>query len=70
MRVVVIGIEDLLLDRVRAAVHWRSDEDRRWARRLALLYADRIDWSYLRGKAAVDAGESAEVERMAEEATS
>lgn len=66
--VVVIGLEDLLLDRVRAAVHWRSDEDRRWARRLALLYPDRLDWAYLRGKA-VDAAERAEVDRLAEEAT-
>lgn len=68
LRVVVIGVEDLLLDRVRAAVRWRSDEDRRWARRLALLYADKLDWGYLRGKAAADAGEVAEVERLAEEA--
>lgn len=68
MRVVVIGIEDLLVDRIRAAVHWKSDEDRRWARRLALLHAPTIDWSYLRTKTATDAGESAEVERLAEEA--
>lgn len=67
MRVVVIGIEDLLLDRIRAAVHWKSDEDRRWARRLALLHAPTIDWSYLRTKTATDAGESAEVARLAEE---
>jgi len=39
MRVVVIGLEDLLLDRLRAAVHWQSPEDRRWARRLVLLHA-------------------------------
>ena len=31
-------------------VHWRSAEDERWTRRLAHLYADRIDWSYLRGR--------------------
>jgi hypothetical protein len=51
LRIVVIGIEDLLLDRLRAAVHWQSEEDGRWARRLALLYADRIDWAYVAGKA-------------------
>lgn len=65
--VVVIGLEDLLLDRLRAAAHWRSDEDRRWARRLALLYPDRLDWAYLREKAAHPA-ERAEVERLAGEA--
>lgn len=47
LRVVILGIEDLLVDRLRAWVRWQSDEDGRWARRLALLYADRIDWAYL-----------------------
>ena len=47
LRIVVIGIEDLLIDRLRAWVHWRSDEDARWARRLAFLYAERIDWHYV-----------------------
>ena len=28
--------------------HWKSDEDGRWCRRLALLYSDRVDWGYLR----------------------
>ena len=48
LRVVIIGIEDLLIDRLRAWVHWKSDEDGRWTRRLALLYPDRIDWGYVR----------------------
>ena len=48
LRVVIIGIEDLLIDRLRAWVHWNSDEDGRWTRRLALLYPDRIDWGYVR----------------------
>ena len=48
LRVVIIGIEDLLIDRLRAWVHWNSDEDGRWTRRLACLYPDRIDWGYVR----------------------
>ena len=48
LRVVIIGIEDLLIDRLRAWVRWNSDEDGRWVRRLALLYPDRIDWHYVR----------------------
>ena len=48
LRVVVIGVEDLLIDRFRAWVHWKSDEDRRWTLRLAHLYARRLDWGYLR----------------------
>ena len=50
-RVVIIGVEDLCLDRLRAWVHWQSDEDARWAKRLAHLYADRLDWCYLRERA-------------------
>lgn len=68
LRVVVIGIEDLLLDRVRGAVHWRSDEDRRWARRLALLHGERIDWRYLAEKTAENRGERAEIGKLREEA--
>ena len=50
LRVFVIGIEDLLIDRLRAWVHWNSAEDERWTRRLAMLHADRIDWQYLRNR--------------------
>ncbi len=48
LRVVILGVEDLLIDRLRAWVHWKSDEDGRWTRRLAHLYVQRLDWSYLR----------------------
>lgn len=47
LRVVVLGLEDLLVDRLRAWVHWKSSEDRRWAERLVGLYRDRLDWAYL-----------------------
>ena len=50
--VVILGIEDLILDRLRAWIHGTSEEDGRWARRLALLHADRLDWGYLREKTA------------------
>ena len=68
MRVVIIGIEDLLLDRLRAWVHWQSREDERWARRLALLHSDRIDWSYLRARTEPVAEEAAALEKLAQEA--
>lgn len=48
LRVVIVGVEDLLIDRLRAWVHWKSEEDGRWTRRLAHLYAHRLDWNYLR----------------------
>jgi hypothetical protein len=50
LRVVVLGVEDLLMDRLRAWVHWKSDEDGRWAGRLVALYGSRLDWEYLRTK--------------------
>ena len=52
LRIVVIGIEDLLIDRLRAWVHWNSQEDARWTRRLAFLYSERIDWRYVLGRVA------------------
>ena len=48
LRVVILGVEDLLIDRLRAWVHWKSNEDGRWTRRLAHLYEQRLDWEYLR----------------------
>jgi len=68
LRIVVIGVEDLLLDRLRAAVHWRSEEDQRWARRLGLLYADRLDRAYLREKTAAQPAESAALAAILQEA--
>ena len=64
MRVVVLGLEDLLVDRLRAWVHWKSDEDGRWAARLVALYRSQMDWTYLRSKVAGDAAEQAALERL------
>lgn len=44
----VIGLEDLLIDRLSAAVHWRSDEDRHWAYELIRSNLADLDWDYLR----------------------
>ena len=68
LRVVVIGVEDLLIDRLRAWVHWRSDEDGRWARRLALLYSERIDWHYVQERVAKDPDEARAAAQLHEEA--
>jgi hypothetical protein len=59
MRVVVIGVEDLLIDRLRAWVHWKSTEDERWARRLVGLHAPRMDWRYMRERVSMHADEQA-----------
>ena len=63
LRVVVLGVEDLLVDRLRAWVHWKSDEDGRWAARLVALWADELDWSYLRARTSEPA-ERAALERL------
>jgi len=43
----IIGIEDLIIDRLNACVRWNSQQDCIWARELILLYKDEIDWTYL-----------------------
>ena len=68
LRIVVIGIEDLLIDRLRAWVHWRSEEDGRWTRRLALLYGERIDWHYVLDRVAHVPEEANTARQLREEA--
>ena len=68
LRMVVIGIEDLLIDRLRAWVHWRSDEDGRWTRRLAFLYSERIDWHYVLDRVAHVPEEADAVRKLRSEA--
>lgn len=49
--VYVIGIEDLILDRVKAAVYWDSTSDREWALFLMSAQWDEIDFEYLKNEA-------------------
>jgi hypothetical protein len=53
-KVYVIGIEDIILDRLRACVHWRSTSDCEWGRRMLLLHRERLDMAYLKKTAASD----------------
>ncbi|QJD85873.1 hypothetical protein [Cohnella herbarum] len=43
----VIGLEDIILDRLRKAVHWSSGRDREWGYRLLLMYLENLDLNYL-----------------------
>jgi len=54
LRFYVLGVEDLILDRLNAYVHWKSDEDRRWATHLIAENRDQIDWDYLNRRAEED----------------
>lgn len=49
-KVYVIGIEDIILDRLRSAVHWQSGVDREWGFRMLLMYYEDIDFDYIRSQ--------------------
>lgn len=44
----LLGVEDLILDRLNAFVHWQSKDDGYWAKELLYLYKDEIDLPYLK----------------------
>ncbi|WP_182534051.1 hypothetical protein [Fontibacillus panacisegetis] len=48
--VYVIGLEDIILDRLRAAVHWKSGESREWGYRMLLMYFEELDLDYIQGR--------------------
>ncbi|WP_046179110.1 hypothetical protein [Domibacillus tundrae] len=50
----VIGIEDIILDRMRACVHWKSTSDCEWGRRMFLLHFDHLDLKYMQETATTD----------------
>jgi hypothetical protein len=49
----IIGIEDLLIDRLNACKHWKSETDCEMVELLAKRYVNDLDWSYLEKKAAM-----------------
>ena len=69
LRVYVVGVEDLIIDRLNAYVHWVSREDGRWALRLIDIHSEALDWDYLRHKAVEEkvADALAEMERSSRE---
>lgn len=68
----VIGIEDLLTDRLNGYVHWQWEDDRRWVKEMIRQHRADIDWEYLRTRSAEEGTLSAlgEIEReLQDEAT-
>lgn len=49
--VFIIGIEDLILDRIAAFKFWSSGMDGQWAARLIAIQGDEVDWNYLEQRA-------------------
>jgi len=47
LKVFLIGVEDLIIDRLNAAVFWKSEEDARWAEQFWKLHQQEIDQDYL-----------------------
>ena len=50
----VIGIEDLVIDRLKACVFWKSEDDCLWAKYLLEKYREEIDLNYLKERAKED----------------
>lgn len=46
----IIGLEDLLIDRINAVVHWRDSEAREWCLAILTLHSE-LDMDYLMGRA-------------------
>ncbi len=47
----IIGIEDLVIDRLNAFKHWKSEIDGEMVELLIRRYRNDLDWSYLEKKA-------------------
>lgn len=63
----VIGIEDLIIDRLNAYVHWKSKEDGRWVRRLISIHKSEIDFDYLKKRASAEGVQEALSENFSED---
>ncbi len=51
LNVYVIGIEDLIIDRLNACVHWKSQRDCDQAQYMIRYYQNRLDFGYLEKRA-------------------
>jgi len=49
----IIGVEDLVIDRINACKHWKSEVDCEMAELLVNRYVADLDWAYLERKAAL-----------------
>jgi hypothetical protein len=43
----LIGLEDLIIDRLNAYMHWKSTDDGIWVEEMLITHFDKIDWEYL-----------------------
>lgn len=63
----VLGIEDLLIDRMNACRHWKSEADCEMVELLVARYGKEMDWDYLLERAALpENGTAQEFRRLKE----
>jgi len=43
----IIGLEDVIVDRLNAFIHWKSEQDGLWAQEMVAIHQEDIDWKYL-----------------------
>jgi len=53
LRCVFIGLEDLIIDRMNACKHWKSEVDCEMTALLVVRYREELDWAYLEKRAAL-----------------
>jgi len=46
----VIGLEDIIVDRLNAFIHWKSKQDGFWAQEMIAIHQEDIDWEYLKDR--------------------
>ncbi len=66
LKVYIIGIEDLIVDRLNALVWWKSEEDGKWAKQMLKLHQEEIDAKYLSRRAEKE-GVAEALEKMKDE---
>ena len=62
----IIGVEDLIVDRLNATVHWHSSDDRYWAKELIYIHRDMLDMDYIK-KRVLEEGPADEFEHVLKE---
>lgn len=48
--VYIIGLDEIIFDRIQAAEHWNSESDREQAVRIGAAFYNEIDWDYVRSR--------------------
>ncbi len=51
----IIGVEDLIVDRLNACIHWKSEADCQWVEHLLRQHGPKCDWDYLQQRCVEEA---------------